>query len=166
MDGMNRVYLLGHLGSDPKTHQTKEGKAFCRLNLAVSRNWSFDADGNSLRRTDWHSVLVWGRHGQTCAQYLKKGSPVLVEGYLSSYQVEATTTEASPDESEGKGKTNLRFPETKVAIHADRVTFLPDSKSRMSPEISEPEVSPESKDHAGIAPIVSNEKKRKVALAH
>src|SRR5436309_395702 len=115
MEGMNRIYLLGNLGSDPRLHQSKEGKSFCRLSIATERHWSFDTEGISQRKTDWHSVMVWGRHGQNCATYLKKGSAVLIEGYLTSYQSEATGLDERS--------------ETKVAIHADRVTFLPGGRT-------------------------------------
>jgi single-strand DNA-binding protein len=85
MNGLNRVIIVGTVGSPLKLLQTKDGKPYTSLNLATNRYWR-NREGKNERRTDWHKVFVWGRKGEMCFQNLGKGSFVCVEGYLSTYE--------------------------------------------------------------------------------
>lgn len=85
MSGMNKVYLMGHLGSDPKLSISKKGKEFTRLNVATNKSYR-NAEGLWDSKTEWHSVMVWGKRGELCTQRLKKGSKVMIEGALHSYE--------------------------------------------------------------------------------
>lgn len=87
MNGMNKVIIMGYLGSDPKGLTSKDGKPYTSLSLATNRSW-VNKEGGKEKRTDWHRVTVWGKKAQICQSYLKKGAPVCVEGYLSTYEVE------------------------------------------------------------------------------
>lgn len=87
MKGVNRIFLMGRLGSEPKMQQTKSGRSFTALNIATNRQFK-EANGATNTHTDWHRVTVWGQQGERCAQYLSKGQPVMVEGYLSTYERE------------------------------------------------------------------------------
>jgi single-strand DNA-binding protein len=87
MNGMNKVIIMGYLGSDPKGQLSKDGKAYTSLSLATNRSW-VNKDGAKEKRTDWHRVTVWGKKAQICQDYLKKGAPVCIEGYLSSFEIE------------------------------------------------------------------------------
>lgn len=87
-EGLNRVILLGHLGADPELRYTQGGEAVCNLRIATTESW-FDAAAKERReRTDWHSVVVWGKRGEALGRILAKGSQILVEGGLrtSSYE--------------------------------------------------------------------------------
>jgi single-strand DNA-binding protein len=85
-DGLNRVMLLGNLGADPELRMTAGGQAVLKLRLACSESY---LDRNKVRqeRTEWASVVVWGKRGEALAKILSKGSRVFVEGALrtSSY---------------------------------------------------------------------------------
>jgi single-strand DNA-binding protein len=85
-EGLNRVMLLGNLGADPELRMTSGGQAVLKLRLATSETY---LDRNKVRqeRTEWHSVIVWGRRGEALAKILAKGSRIFVEGGLrtSSY---------------------------------------------------------------------------------
>ncbi len=85
-DGMNKVILLGNLGADPELRFTKEGQAVLNLRMACTETW-FDKDKVKQERTEWASVVVWGKRGEGLAKILKKGDKILVEGGLrtSSY---------------------------------------------------------------------------------
>lgn len=85
MYGMNKVYLVGFLGSNPQATTSKNGKNYTKLNLATHRSIK-DAEGEWNSLTDWHNINVWGKRGETCQKYLKKGSKVMVEGYLNHYE--------------------------------------------------------------------------------
>src|SRR5512134_2378681 len=85
-EGLNRVMLLGNLGADPELRMTSGGQAVLKLRLATSETY---LDRNKVRqeRTEWHSVVVWGRRGEALSKILSKGSRIFVEGGLrtSSY---------------------------------------------------------------------------------
>jgi single-strand DNA-binding protein len=85
-DGLNRVMLLGNLGADPELRMTPSGQAVLKLRLATSESY---LDRNKVRqeRTEWHSVVVWGKRAEALNKILSKGSRVFIEGGLrtSSY---------------------------------------------------------------------------------
>lgn len=80
---VNKVILIGNLGKDPEVRYTANGKAVARFPIATSEVWT-DTGGNRQERTEWHNIIVWGKQGETCAQYLAKGRQVFVEGSIRS----------------------------------------------------------------------------------
>ncbi len=84
--GLNRVMLLGNLGADPELRHTQAGQAVLNIRLATTESY-LDKDKVRRERTDWHSVVVWGKRGEALARILMKGSSILVEGSIrtSSY---------------------------------------------------------------------------------
>ncbi len=81
--GVNRVTLIGNLGRDPELRSTPGGTSVATFTLATSERWN-DKDGNPQERTEWHNIVAWGRQAEVCAQYLKKGSAIYVEGRLQT----------------------------------------------------------------------------------
>lgn len=87
-EGLNKVILLGNLGADPETKFGQSGAGATRLRLATTTSW-FDKTANERKeRTDWHSVVVFGKRGEALQKILRKGSTIMVEGRLqtSSYE--------------------------------------------------------------------------------
>jgi single-strand DNA-binding protein len=80
---VNKAILIGNLGKDPEVRFTNNGKAVARFPIATSEVWT-DAEGNRQERTEWHNIIVWGKQGETCGQYLAKGRQVFVEGSIRS----------------------------------------------------------------------------------
>jgi single-strand DNA-binding protein len=78
---VNKVILIGNLGKDPEVRYTANGKAVARFSLATSEVWN-DAEGNRQERTEWHNIIVWGKQGETCGQYLAKGRQAYIEGSI------------------------------------------------------------------------------------
>jgi len=78
---VNKAILIGNLGKDPEVRFTNNGKAVARFPIATSEVWT-DGDGNRQERTEWHNIIVWGKQGETCGQYLSKGRQVYVEGSI------------------------------------------------------------------------------------
>ena len=81
MPALNRVQLIGNLGRDPETRYTSSGKPVTSFSVAVTHRWR-DAEGESKSRTEWFNVEAWGRLGEICQEYLKKGRLVFIEGRL------------------------------------------------------------------------------------
>ena len=81
MADLNKVFLMGRLTFDPDLRRTPTGTAVTELRLATSRTW-LGRDNERKEETLYIDVTVWDRQAETCCQYLKKGSPVHVEGYL------------------------------------------------------------------------------------
>lgn len=78
---LNKVLLIGNLGKDPETRYTPNGKAVTRFSLATSNTWT-DSEGKKQQATEWHNIIVWGKQGEACKQYLQTGRQVYVEGSL------------------------------------------------------------------------------------
>ena len=85
-EGLNRVMLLGNLGSEPELRFTQGGTPVLSIRLATTESY-LDANKVRKERTDWHNVTVWGKRGEGLAKILHKGSSIFVEGRLqtSSY---------------------------------------------------------------------------------
>lgn len=85
-DGLNRVMLLGNLGADPELRMTSGGQAVLKLRLATAETY-LDRNRNRQEKTEWHSVVVWGKRAEALGKILSKGSRLFVEGSLrtSSY---------------------------------------------------------------------------------
>jgi single-strand DNA-binding protein len=81
MPSLNKVQLIGNLGRDPETRFTPAGQKVCNFSVAVSRHWT-GKEGESKEATEWVNIEVWGRLGEICQEYLKKGSLVYLEGRL------------------------------------------------------------------------------------
>ncbi len=80
---VNKVILVGNLGQDPETRHTNGGNSVTTLRLATTEKFK-DRDGAMQERTEWHTVIVWGKQGEACGKHLTKGRQVYVEGRLTT----------------------------------------------------------------------------------
>ena len=80
---LNKVILIGNLGSDPEMRYTPNGAAVCEFSMAVNRRYT-TGDGEQREETDWFRVTSWGKLAETVNQYLQKGRKAYVEGRISS----------------------------------------------------------------------------------
>ncbi|MBS1249376.1 MAG: Single-stranded DNA-binding protein [Chloroflexi bacterium] len=87
MPGLNRIQLIGHLGVDPELKHTPSGKKVCTFSVAVNRQWK-NKEGDKKEATDWFNIEAWGRLGEICEEYLKKGSLIFLEGRLQTDRYE------------------------------------------------------------------------------
>jgi len=86
MPALNRVQLIGYLGKDPKSRYTTTGKQVTSFSVAVTNRWK--SKGETKEYTEWINVEAWGRLGEVCQEYLKKGSLVYIEGRLKTDRYE------------------------------------------------------------------------------
>ena len=83
MASVNKVILLGNLGRDPETRYTTGGDAVTNLRIATTEQWK-DKSGEKQEKTEWHSVVLFGRQAEIAGEYLKKGRSVYIEGRLQT----------------------------------------------------------------------------------
>ena len=79
----HKVILVGNLGRDPEMRYIPSGAAVTNFSMATSEKWT-GQDGQQQERTIWWRVSVFGKAGEACNEYLKKGSKVLVEGRMNA----------------------------------------------------------------------------------
>ncbi|HJQ21220.1 MAG TPA: single-stranded DNA-binding protein [Gemmatimonadaceae bacterium] len=86
---LNKVTLIGNLGSDPEVRSTTGGNRVATFSLATSRSWN-DASGTKQEKTEWHRCVVWNSKTSTLAdiveRYVKKGDKLYVEGRIEYRQ--------------------------------------------------------------------------------
>jgi single-strand DNA-binding protein len=86
---LNKVMLIGNLGSDPEVRSTNGGNRVATFSLATSRTWN-DASGAKQEKTEWHRCVVWNSKVSTLAdiveRYVKKGDKLYVEGRIEYRQ--------------------------------------------------------------------------------
>ena len=83
MASVNKVILIGNLGRDPETRYTTGGDAVTNLRIATTETWK-DKAGEKQEKTEWHTVVLFGRQAEIAGEYLKKGRPVYIEGRLQT----------------------------------------------------------------------------------
>jgi single-strand DNA-binding protein len=108
MADMNIVFLLGNLTRDPETRTLPSGGTVCTFTLAVNRRFS-TSQGEDREETCFVDIETWGRQAETCARYLRRGAPAMVEGRLRQDRWEDRETGA---------------PRTRILVVARRVQFL------------------------------------------
>ncbi|MFM9881845.1 MAG: single-stranded DNA-binding protein [Burkholderiales bacterium] len=84
MASVNKVIVLGNCGKDPETRYMPDGGAITNVSIATSHRWKDRASGENKEETEWHRVAFFGRLAEIAGEYLKKGSPVYVEGRLKT----------------------------------------------------------------------------------
>ena len=80
---VNRVTLIGRLGTDPELKHTPNGAAMAHFNMATNRSWK-DSEGNAVEKTDWHRIVVWRKPAEIIAEYCKKGHRLYIDGRLET----------------------------------------------------------------------------------
>lgn len=80
--GVNKVILIGNLGSDPEVRYLPGGDAVTNLSVATSESWKDKQSGELQERTEWHRVVLFRRLAEVAGEYLKKGAKVYIEGRI------------------------------------------------------------------------------------
>ena len=83
MAALNKVMLIGNVGTDPEMRYTANGNAVTTVRMAVNRNYS-GPDGERREETEWFSIVTWNKLAETCSQFLQKGRSAYVEGRLQT----------------------------------------------------------------------------------
>ena len=80
---INKVILVGRLGKDPEIRSTPSGQTVAKFSIATDEKFT-DRNGEKQQRTEWHNIVAWGKLGEICGQYLRKGKLVFIEGRIQT----------------------------------------------------------------------------------
>jgi single-strand DNA-binding protein len=116
MSGLNRVMLIGNVGTDPEMRFTPNGHPVTSFRIAIGRMYN-TSEGEKKQETDWFTVVAWGKQAESCNQFLNKGRKVYVEGSLRSRNWES---------QDGQKRS-------KTEVIASRVIFLDKQASATLP---------------------------------
>jgi single-strand DNA-binding protein len=83
MASVNKVILIGNLGSDPTTRTMPSGDMVANFSIATSERWT-GKDGNKEEKTEWHRIVAFRKLAEICSKYLFKGKQVYIEGRLQT----------------------------------------------------------------------------------
>lgn len=108
MASLNKVILIGNLGTDPELRSTGSGIQITNFNIATTEKWQ------GGEKTEWHRIVAFGKQAETCKQYLSKGRQIYVEGRIQTRQW---------NDKEG----NKRYT---TEVVANRILFLGSSPGR------------------------------------
>ena len=109
MASINKVILVGNLGSDPVIKYTPDNNAITNISVATTDRYKDKATGEQKEITEWHRVVFFNRLGEIAGEYLKKGSQVYIEGKLRTRKwtdqsgVDKYTTEIIADQMQMLG---------------------------------------------------------------
>ncbi len=115
------IIIAGNVGRDPEMRYTPSGQAVTSFSVATDASYT-GSDGERVKKTVWFRISAWGKLAETCSQYLKKGSKVLIEGRMTA-------------DGNGNPRTYQRNDGTTSAsfeVNANTVRFL-SSKSEGTP---------------------------------
>jgi len=107
MVGLNKVIIIGNVGTDPEMRFTPNGSPVTSFRMATSRSYT-STDGERKQETEWFDVVTWNRLAENCNQFLTKGQRAYVEGRLRTRSWE--------------GQDGQRHQ--RIEIVANRVLFL------------------------------------------
>lgn len=138
MASVNKVILMGNLGRDPEVRYMPNGEAVANFSIATTEHWK-DKSGQRQEKTEWHNIVLYRRLAEVAGEYLKKGSPVYIEGRLQTREwekdgVKRYTTEVIADSMQllGGGRedggSSMSYDDAKKAIDA----MSPEERSQLA----------------------------------
>jgi single-strand DNA-binding protein len=83
-EGLNRVILIGNLGQDPELRYTQSNQGVLSLRIATTESYFDNNTKERKERTEWHSIVIWGKRGEALSKILNKGSRICIEGRLQT----------------------------------------------------------------------------------
>jgi single-strand DNA-binding protein len=128
--------IVGNLGRDPEMRYTPSGQAVTSFSVAVNDDYT-NNNGERIKRTIWFRVSAWGKQAETCNQYLKKGSKVLVEGRITADQSTGgpriwTSQDGQPRASFEISAATVRFLSTRSESESGGMTSSTGSDDSLS----------------------------------
>lgn len=132
MVSLNKIMLIGNVGTDPEMRFTPSGNPVTSFRLATSRVYTA-SDGERKQETEWFTVVAWKKQAESCNQFLTKGQRVYVEGSLRTRAWEGR---------DGQKRVTVEVIANRV-IFLDKQALAPLPGEEVSAEAGEEEVAPE-----------------------
>ena len=107
---LNRVTLIGNVGSDPEIRTTPNGIQVCNFSLATTSSYK-DQTGNWQDKTEWHRIVLWAKLAERAVLYLKKGSKTYIEGSIETKSYEKDGIKRYTTEVRGDNFINMEKTE-------------------------------------------------------
>ena len=123
MAGVNKVIVVGRLGSDPDTRYMPSGSAVTNVSVATSESWKDKESGEKQEKTEWHRVVFFNRLAEIASEYLKKGSQIYVEGRLQTRKWE---------DKEGKERWTTEIVANQMQMLGERLSSGSSSSNQSS----------------------------------
>ncbi len=147
---LNRVFLIGNLTRDPELRYLPSGQAVTTFTLAVNRTYTAGT-GEKKEEASFIRIVVWARRAEVCNEYLRKGSPVFVEGRIQSRSWEAqdgtkrSSIEVVANNVQflGRGGSRESSPDVQLPAEPIEAEIPEPSKKESSIDISKDELSPD-----------------------
>ena len=133
MANLNKVTLIGRLGQDPEIRYTQSGSAVANVTIATNDYWT-DKQGEKQEKTEWHSLVLWGKLADLAQSYLKKGSQVYIEGRLQTRDWE---------DQQGQKHYKTEVVVTTMQFLDSRISDSDSAQSGRSPAYTDSASSPE-----------------------
>jgi single-strand DNA-binding protein len=128
MASFNKAILVGNLTRDPELRHIPSGAPVCTFDLAMNRSYTTQG-GEKRDEVCYMTVVVWGKQGENCAQYLKKGRAALVEGHLRQRAWETP---------EGQKRSKLEVVAERVQFLGSGTGAKAGAPAEAEPELGEP----------------------------
>jgi single-strand DNA-binding protein len=135
---VNKVIIVGNLGSDPEVRHLPSGQKVANLRIATSEQWTDRASGEKRERTEWHTVSVFDQNAaQYVENYLKKGNRVYIEGRLETRKWQAQSGEDRYSTEIIVNQTSGKLIGLSERQEARRDESYEPSRPRQTPEIED-----------------------------
>ena len=144
---VNKVILVGRLGKDPEVRYTSGGKAVANFSIATDESYK-DASGEKQKKTEWHSIVVWGNSVENFVQkYLHKGDMVYIEGKLQTRSWEKDGVK--------KYTTEVNVTDIKGLVTAPAEGGQPATRPTARPQQTRPAARPQARP--AVAPAINDD---------
>lgn len=148
MASVNKVILVGRLGKDPELKYTPGGDAVTNIRIATDESYK-NKQGEKVEKTEWHSIVFFGKTAEVVGEYLKKGSLIYVEGSLQTRKYNKDGVDHYVTEIKGQ---QFQFMEGKKSAADENRSAKPAAKSA-----GKPSASPELVDLKDDIPFIVND---------
>lgn len=88
MASLNKVHIIGHLCADPESRTTDNDVTVTNFSIATNEQWTDKETGEKVEKTEWHKIVALKKVAEICAEFLRKGSQVYIEGKLQTRSYE------------------------------------------------------------------------------
>jgi len=143
--GINKVILIGHVGTDPEVRYMPNGNAVATVSIATTESWKDKQTGERQDKTEWHRVVFFNRLGEIIGEYVRKGSKVYIEGSLRTrkwqdqqgqdrYTTEIVANDLQMLDSKGN---NNNMPDDMPAQNFDSARENKNKRTQPQPDILE-----------------------------